>query len=371
MPRENNTTKERCLTLFAELSTTADRLYARDLTPDEEVRASLALEDLDSQVFQAFGLERDNLEKSLELREEIFAEAVCHPVDAVRNGLEIHLNATLGLGLRQSHPKPGQHELVFGVMCRGFFPGADFLGAMDDVNQLALWVSQRVMLPVSQLRVHPQPSLPSLCFADYSELLYEVCRAKFVDAQSLEDAAWTSLPANEPDFSSEIVIFWVTATVESQSQFTRVEELVAEGAPGAPKHTMLTLPFTLDGVQKSAAIAPYDFDWPMSALVGSVFTPVVMDIVAAVDRLSKREMPPERLLAEIRVSAAEGQEFPVTFFVELQDKDTGIVMATVPGLNVEWFSAFMPKLCLVVEQLGLANGSYRNAPRAALQYFFE
>jgi hypothetical protein len=229
-------------------------------------------------------------------------------------------------------------------------------------------LSRQLMLPEAHLRIHPVPSLSDLVFDSLPSVLYEVLAGEVADEEAQADAVWEPLPCGVA--VAEPVVLWVTATLQSTAQVLRVSKLVGAGlAPSVDVAPML-LPFTMRNSVCEARLEMLDFGWPMTMLNDAAFLNVDCALGEAVERLVERSIPLDRVVAELRFDALVNADYPFSFFIELLDRDNGVVLARVPGMDARWVNAYVPYFCDAVEALGLHNATTRMAPHDPLEYFF-
>jgi hypothetical protein len=355
-----------CIRLFAEMETAQQELSETPEGSSSESETSIRVEGLRQKIGAIFRFNREEPEQSLQSSAAIYAEAVAHHDDKVRFGLASYLDGVLGFNYNEVGPGPFQ--VTFGLLCQGIFPGAATVGALGNTAPLARELSRMLMLPEAKLRVHPVPSLSGLAFESLASVLYAVFCAKVSDAEALEAAVWEPMSCGVAE--SEPVVFWVTASLDSRAQLLRVVEMVSAGLAPSVDVAPMRLPFRMRSSVCEARVSIVDFGWPISILNDAAFFSVGEGLKEAAERLVERGIPLDQVMAELRLAADESSDFPVSFFIELQDKNNGVILARVPGQDARWVSAYLPYLCGSIEVLGLHNGATREGGDGPLLYFF-
>lgn len=355
MSLPNRAAVEDCLAMLAELNALELVLHESNVDSDEERNMCLAMDEVGNRLDAILDLDAGASGAARALSEEVFLAAAGHAQAAVREGLTTYMDTRIGFGCDLTNPGP--HTLQFALACHGAFGGAATPGPLDDVAPLQMWLAQRLMLPIERLYVHPTPSFPDLCHSTYENVLHELACANPADASAVADNEWTAFPGGEVA-AAEVVLFWVTATLDDASQVARVASLVSEG--GVPRNPVaIELPFTMCGVPHKAIIGPFAMGWPMSAMTELVFDFLNLALDEAIEQLQERGIPASELVAELRVYAPADGEVVDSFFVELQDAHTCVVRATVPGLDAVWARAFMPVLEEMAQEYGLKKAFTR------------
>jgi hypothetical protein len=360
------------LALFAEVSKTYARYRETEAGSPEEIQVGAELTELHSRISAIMGLPAPESATSLPPTSDLYAVAIRNHYSEVRDGAQRYLDGALGFRTDERLLAP--NTLTFGVSCVACFPGVSTLGVVDDTQLLSRWLARNLFVPEAQIKVHPMPVLPSLCFSELPEVLHFVLTGKMYDATKIaEEFPWTPYgtdPAISPSHATQVVVFFVTIKIESAEQHLRLMNAISEGA--CPDQTPpFEVPFTVEGTQRHALVGPVNYSWPCTAMMNSVFLDVEAALDHAIEALKERNVPLSEVVAEIR-TVEDGQSIHRCIFeIELRETTHGVILSRVPGLSWNWIEPFVSTLLEVAERHGLKNVAHRKTPESPLYYFLE
>ena len=289
--------------------------------------------------------------------DQLYAEAFVSADKAVRAGLHLFLDYYLALWPRCSpvshaaddaaHAEPLK-TVTFAVFGEALMLSEYALRGFTDVDALAFWVAQHLMVPLSAVRVCGLPLVPEECLEGAVMLRSIVDAARRYDRLALKEFTLTEEQRAQPKTLTSLV-FLVTITPENPEQFQRLGAAISTRAGlGQPNKQRLKLRFGSDWVE----FLPHDIGRIFSSLSRHMYYRTRRDIRQAVSALESHGYTVEKMGARFRTIVAL-DERPAAILTELFHLDTKEVLQLFIGPMASDEQYYLPRAIHTLQRIGV------------------